>query len=1165
MVPVRLEIHLLGPFRLLHDGRPVAGFDQARLQHMLAYLLLHRATPLSREQLAFLFWPDTSDQQARKNFRTLLTRLRQALPQADDFIALSARTVQWRTGAAFTLDVADFEAAVAEAQASARVDEAITAQAAAVATYTGELLPDCYDDWALPLREQLRQMYAETLEQLVLSLEQQRDYRRALGYAQRLLQDDPLHEPAYRHLMRLHLALDERAEARRVYAACEDVLRREFGVAPDRTTRGVYNALVDADEASLPAGAVQPWAASPARLPLVGRQAGWADLLSAWRAATDGRPGMVLLTGEAGIGKTRLAEELLAWVARQGSAAAAAQCTAAGGVSLAYAPVAEWLRAPSLRPRLAALDDAARVEAGRILPALLAAHPHLAAPRPLTEAWQRTRLFDALARAALGPPSERRQPLLLLLDDLQWVDRETLDWLAYLLHYDPAAPLLIVSTLRPQEVDHDHPLTLFRLAQMRAGLLREIELFPLNPEETAALAAAVAGREMDTTQAGRLYEDTEGNPLFIVEFMRAGPGAGGLKARRYPWSPQAPGSERELPARVRAVIQWRLARLSPAAQAVAQSAAVIGRRFSLAVLRQSSDRAEDIVTEGLTELWQRQLIRAQGADAYDFSHDGIRAVAYEEMGPVRQRTLHLRVAQALELLHKEDLDALSSLIATHYERAGQLQSAIRYYQRAAAAAQRLYAHSEAIRLYSHLLEELRAGLSARERCEIMLALAEVWRMTGLWVRARAILQEALTTAETLAESRLVAQTQAALAGVLHLLGYYDAALEWLARAEERFRATGEWRGVVSTLWTLGQSHWYRGDYPQALAVLERQLQLATDIADEAGICEALETLGMVHWSLGDWERAADCCLRAISIAGRLGYKQIITRASISLGNVRSSQQWFGEAVYWYQTAGVLAREIDDRQAISWAASNIASLLARRGDYARAGAGYEHSLRNAWEIGDRWTACLNLAGLATVYEHQGQAGRAEALYRAAIRVGYCLHIPAYVTGMLVSLARCLLAQGRPAEARAYHDEALTHIACVANPHLSSEDARFDAVLLGFRLRLALSEVTASDTAAELRDLLRREAVPSQRAALQYELWRVTPEDEEARAAAARFYRADHAETGAEQSRVRYQELTGDTLPDPPPLPDVSVLLPDAPAGLDMGELVAKLEASFDFAL
>jgi DNA-binding SARP family transcriptional activator len=161
-----LYLHLLGLFRLLQGDRLVAGFHQARLQQLLAYLVLHRAAPISRQQLAFLFWPDSTDQQARKNLRTLLTRLRRPLPDADHFIDVSATTLQWRPDAPLTLDVAEFEAALAQAvpaQASGRAAAAASALSAVVAKYTGELLPDCYDDWILPLRDGLRQAYGDAL------------------------------------------------------------------------------------------------------------------------------------------------------------------------------------------------------------------------------------------------------------------------------------------------------------------------------------------------------------------------------------------------------------------------------------------------------------------------------------------------------------------------------------------------------------------------------------------------------------------------------------------------------------------------------------------------------------------------------------------------------------------------------------------------------------------------------------------------------------------------------------------------------------------------------------------------------------------------------------------------------------------------------------------
>ena len=1210
MSPARLHLHLFGSFRLLRGDQPVAGFDQARLQHLLAFLALQRALPISRQQLAFTFWPDTSDRQARKNLRTLLARLRQALPEADEFLCIMPQTLQWRAAAPVVLDVAEFQAALdaaATASEAGRYPQAATAFAAAVAVYTGDLLPTCYDDWILPLREHLRQACGDALERLVLLLEEQRDYAGALPFAQRLLQHDPLHEAAYGHLMRLHLAQGNRTEALRAFHACETMLRREFGAAPRRATSDLVETLLRMDSRPLPA-AQKAAAARPDALPLVGRESEWSLLLSTWQKAAAGRPRIVLLTGEAGIGKTRLAEELVAWVARQGVATAVAHCYPPGsGGALAYAPVAQWLRAASMLPRLAALDDAWLVELARLQPALLNNRPRLARPGPLTEPWQRTRLFEALAHAVLGSKRESPGTLLLLLDDLHWADRETLDWLLYLLHFDPDAPLLVVATLREHEVSINHPWTASRLALTRAGLLREVALAPLDAGETARLAASVAGKTLAPSEAAQIYHDTEGNPLFVVEMVRAGmadkeagrqvdkeagrqvdkeagrqvdketgrqvdkeagrQAADGLVSlSTSPLSTSALSTSATLPPKVRAVIQWRLALLSPDARTLAQTAATIGRKFSLDVLARASGLAEITVLQHLDELWQRQIIRTQDGDGYDFSHDGMRAVAYDEMGPIQRRAHHLRVAQALEQVHADELEAYSGQIAAHYEQAGQPQPAVVFYRRAAAAAQQIYANAEAVRLYRHLLESpLNASLSLQERCALLLALGEVWQATGYWVKAQAVDQQALDAAERLDDVHLQAQAQAALASALHLQGYYDEALERLAKAEQSFQSIGEWRGVVSVLGTTGQIHWFRGDHPHAQASLERQYQIAAEIGDARGMCEALESLGMVFASQGERERSAESCLQAIAIAETRDYKPTITRASITLGNVRLAQAATEEAVGWYLRAALLARQIDDRQALSWALSNIAMVLAKRGDYARALAGYQRSLRNACEIGDRWTACRIIGSLATVYERQGWMEWAERLYRKAIDLELWLGAPGYLPGILVSLARHLLEQGRAAEAQSFHRQASGMMANVSGGRLSGEELRFDLRVLDVRLRYALGELTATEARAALRSLASEMAAPLQQAAVQYELWRLAPDDEAARASAAALYRAQYQATGAEDYRTRYRELTGAMLPDLAPLPDVSELIPlklSDPSHLDPEVLLAGLEIALE---
>jgi len=709
-----LHIHLLGDFHLVCGDKPITSVNTQRLQSLLAYLLLHRDAPISRHHLAFVLWPDSTDAQALTNLRNLLHLLRQALPEAERFLDVDRHTLQWHNDAPFTLDVTDFEHALAQADADKLHPEAERAgnQAAvrqaleeAVARYQGDLLPGCYDDWIRPERERLQQAYTRALERLARLLEDLREYRPAIDHAQRLLRHDPLNEAAYRRLMRLHALVGDRASALRVYHTCVTVLQRELGIEPGPATRRVYERLLQAD--TLPLLAPAPSVGLAARmppfrwrvirtLPLVGRHREWACTQEAWRAAAAGRPHFLLISGEAGIGKTRLAEELLRWAARQSIATASARCYAAEG-ELAYAPVAAWLRSRPLPP----LEPVWHTEIARLLPELLAEHPDLPPPGPLAEPWQRRRFFEALARALLGSG----QPLLLLIDRLAWCDAETLAWLAYLLRADDkhlagSRPrLLIVGTLRPEELDAGHPLASLPPALRLEGQLTEVELRPLDEADTAALAAHVAGRELDPDLAACLYRETEGNPLFVVETVRAGLSVGSQ-------APGTNGSEveavclpRPLPSKMQAAIEMRLAQLSPRARELAGVAATIGREFTFPVLVQASDLNEDTLVRALDELWQRRIVREQGTDAYDFSHDKLREVAYAGLSAARRRWLHRRVAVALQEMHAADTGPVSAQIAMHFERAGQPEQAVQYYQQAAQAAQRIYAPEQADRYH----------------------------------------------------------------------------------------------------------------------------------------------------------------------------------------------------------------------------------------------------------------------------------------------------------------------------------------------------------------------------------------------------------------------------------------------------------------------------------
>jgi DNA-binding SARP family transcriptional activator len=394
----RLDIHLLGEFRLLYDQQLVTRVNTPRLQSLLTYLLLHCQAPQPRQQIAFQFWPASSEQQAHTNLRKLLFQLRNALPDADQFLQQDRLTVQWNPAAPFTLDVAELRRLLSRGPAHG----AATAEGAdqanlvrIVQLYQGELLPSCHDDWLLLVRQQLHRDVIQAVEQLVNLAEHQREYRMGIRYAQRLLGLDPLHEAGYRRLMQLHALNGDRAAALHEYHTCATLLQRELGVEPDEETRTLYEHLLHQ------AGhALAPIPAIPATAPLIGRQTEWALLLAAWRRGQRGQAHFVAIAGEAGIGKSRLIEELMVWVRAQGGGMAQTRSYEAEG-GLAYAPVVEWLRSPRLQPLIARLDRPWLSEVARLLPELLTTQPALAAPAPITQAWERQRLFEALARLVL--------------------------------------------------------------------------------------------------------------------------------------------------------------------------------------------------------------------------------------------------------------------------------------------------------------------------------------------------------------------------------------------------------------------------------------------------------------------------------------------------------------------------------------------------------------------------------------------------------------------------------------------------------------------------------------------------------------------------------------------------------------------------------------------
>ncbi len=411
------EISLLGEQRVAVDGAVVVALRSPRAMALLGFLLVHRNAPQRREYIAAQFWPDSTDAQARTNLRRELHSLRAGLPQVDRWLAADAGTLLWRLDHDCHLDVAVFEAAAdAASTALTAADEVAFRLAAsdAVRVYRGELMPALYDDWVAAERDRLHRRCLTLLDQLIALDRDAGAYGEAIERARRRIDLEPLEEVGYRTLLQLQALSGDRAAALQTYHRCTSILERELGVAPDVATTAEYERLAchqppglaaaysAAVTPAMPARLAAPTAstvptASPVRL--VGRERELGLLQARWQQALDGVAGFAVVTGEAGVGKSRLLDELSSLVQRAGFDTMRARCFAARG-RLALAPVSEWLRSPALRSVRSGLEPVWAREVDRLVPPRDA--DPMAPLRPMADAWQRHRFFEGLARAVLS-------------------------------------------------------------------------------------------------------------------------------------------------------------------------------------------------------------------------------------------------------------------------------------------------------------------------------------------------------------------------------------------------------------------------------------------------------------------------------------------------------------------------------------------------------------------------------------------------------------------------------------------------------------------------------------------------------------------------------------------------------------------------------------------
>ncbi len=693
-----LRVSVLGELSLEADGRPLDQIASHRARSLLGWLAVHPGLH-PRGRVAGVFWPEVLEESARSSLRTTLATLRRELGEPGAGVVTASREhVGIQPGPEAWIDLQAFEQLVLRGELEQ-----------AVAISRGDLLADLDDDWVNEPRERHRQRLLDVLGQLAEEAERSGDLGAALDRTREQVRLDPLSEEAQRELVRRLAAGGDRAGALAAYQAYSVRLQRELGIAPSSECRRLVEGIRRSEslhngEAQVRPAPLPSVLARPEPTPMVGREAELGELRSALARAGEGNLCAVLVTGEAGSGKSRLAAEFAGEAHASGADVWAGRCYEDSAAP--YAPFVEALRHRLTKGALPATPGWAAGELSRLLPELQSFDT--AAPAASGDPEEaRYRLFEAVVSVIAG--TSDHAPTLLVVEDLHWADHSTLLMLAQLTRTASSSRILVLGTARDGEPCPDGLTTMIGELARGRRLVR-VPVEGLSEAEVGELASAWLTNERPAGLDAELRTRTGGNPLFVEELLRDAEDSGRLGEA---------GISAEVPAELREVIAQRVNRLgAPCAEALAV-AAVLGYEFELSELAEGTGREEDDLVESLDTVLEARLLReAPGvAGRYRFSHDLVRETVYGNLSATRRSRLHRRVADAIERLHGDDPKRLPEL-ARHLADAGPAgdpERAVHYLLSAAEQARQGLAAAEAVDLYNQALARIPEDDERRRR------------------------------------------------------------------------------------------------------------------------------------------------------------------------------------------------------------------------------------------------------------------------------------------------------------------------------------------------------------------------------------------------------------------------------------------------------------------
>jgi tetratricopeptide (TPR) repeat protein len=713
---------------------------------------------------------------------------------------------------------------------------------------------------------------------------------------------------------------------------------------------------------------------------MVGRDTEITALRRSWSEASLGRGGMVLVSGEPGSGKTRLARELIDYACITGGIVLQGGCYELEA-STPYLPFVEalraWVHASSDDELRAAVGDSG-AELARLAPELESRIGPFPEGPTLSASEERLRLYDGVARCFfhLAGPSG----LLLFIDDLQWADQASLSLLHYLVRLAGGERLLILGCYRDTDLDRSHPLSEALDLWNRERAAVRVDLGRLGLGGTSAMLTVLLGDECISEEfCADIHRETDGNPFFIEEVVKTLVNEEQLVCECGEWKRRDEDAHLVLPQGVKAAIGRRLDHVSQPTTEVLRTAAILGRTFEFSELAAVADHSEDELLDALDEAVAAQLLETHSGETIAFTHDKIREVLYHELNPIRRRRLHSRVAECLEAMRERGGRVAVEDLAHHFMEGGRLEKGFDYAMEAAADAATLFAYADSIRLYERARECAEELGRKDELPRIDEAMGEVWSLKGEYLPSAESYQRALDATDDPAEAVrlrcLIGEAYVTLGDARALPFVEDAktALDPETQPTEFVRAT-----MIEA-----RFHHYNGQCRKAADLLHEIVEPAERSGETTLIGWVYGFLAGAYQHLCEWEESRRWARRAIELGQAKNNPNVE-----SVGHEFLMEDAFMSGQSWHECLEHAARhrELSEKahssDRLAWNHLGVSFAKMMLGRLAEAEATAEQGLELATGLGDE-----RLAVFIGVWQAQtaADAGRLDEATELADRL------------------------------------------------------------------------------------------------------------------------------------------------------------------------------------